>query len=213
MPLNNSLYNGVKEARTNSGEGLSPGKCPVIEQRQPSRHQTNARKKWTKENDKFTILCYLKAKEESLACQPRSISKTKKLSEVEIEALRLKVTTPPEPVEVLIKNDPIEGSDVTPVIESEVEQNHPATDGSMEVTHELHQNNDTQRISRMMQENSSDPIPSLRGIDALKVESTVSEINDSACNIRVKHSDQLKNLLRATTRLVCANVAVISNKK
>ena len=68
MPLNNSLYNGVKEARTNSGEGLSPGKCPVIEQRQPSRHQTNARKKWTKENDKFTIFCYLKAKEESLAC-------------------------------------------------------------------------------------------------------------------------------------------------
>ena len=65
----------------------------------------------------------------------------------------------------------------------------------------------------MMQENSSDPIPSLRGIDALKAESTVSEINDSACNIRVKHSDQLKNLLRATTRLVCANVAVISNKK
>ena len=101
------------------------------------------------------------------------------MSEVEIEALRLKVTTPPEPVEVLIKNDPIEGSDVTPVIESEVEQNHPATDGSMEVTHELHQNNDTWRISRMMQENSSDPIPSLRGIDALKVESTVSEINDS----------------------------------
>ena len=65
------------------------------------------------------------------------------MSEVEIEALRLKVTTPPEPVEVLIKNDPIEGSDVTPVIESEVEQNHPVTDGSMEVTHELHQNNDT----------------------------------------------------------------------
>ena len=44
---------------------------------------------------------------------------------------------------MLIKNDPIEGSDVTPVIESEVEQNHPAADGSMEVTHELHQNNDT----------------------------------------------------------------------
>ena len=65
------------------------------------------------------------------------------MSEVEIEALRLKVTTPQEPVEVLIKNEPIEGSDVTPVIESEVEQNHPATDGSMEVTQELHQNNDT----------------------------------------------------------------------
>ena len=47
----------------------------------------------------------------------------------------------------------------------------------------------------MIQENSSDPIPSLRGIDALKVESTVSEINDIACNIRVKHSDQLENLL------------------
>ena len=64
MSLKNSLDNSVKEAQTNNGEGLSPGKCPVGEQRRPGHHQTTARKKWTKEDNKFPITCYLKAKEE-----------------------------------------------------------------------------------------------------------------------------------------------------
>ena len=55
----------------------------------------------------------------------------------------------------------------------------------MEGTDELHQNDDTQQI-RMMKENSSDPIPSLGGIDALKVKSTVFEVNDVICNIGCK---------------------------
>ena len=67
----------------------------------------------------------------------------------------------------------------------------------MEGTDELYQNNDTQRIRRTMQENSCDPTPSLRGIDALKVKSTVSEVNDIICNIRVENLDELKNLLSA----------------
>ena len=69
----------------------------------------------------------------------------------------------------MIENYPAEGSDVTPVIEIKVEQNHPAADGGIEGTDELHQNSDIERIRRMMQENSSDPIPSLQGIDALKL--------------------------------------------
>ena len=46
-----------------------------------------------------------------------------------MEALRWKVTTRQESVEVLIENDPVEGSDVTSVIEIGVEHNHPASDG------------------------------------------------------------------------------------
>ena len=60
----------------------------------------------------------------------------------------------------------------------------------MEGTDELHQNDDTQQIRRMMKENSSDPIPSLGGIDVLKVKSTVFEVNDVICNIRVKNLDE-----------------------
>ena len=70
---------------------------------------------------------------------------------------------------MLIENYPAEGYDVTPVIEIKVEQNHPAADGGIEGTDELYQNGDIERIRRMMQENSSDPIPSLQGIDALKL--------------------------------------------
>ena len=65
----------------------------------------------------------------------------------------------------------------------------------------------------MMQENSSDLMPSLQGIDALKVKSTVSEVDDIICNIRVENLEELKNLLRAGARLVCNKVGVIANKK
>ena len=63
----------------------------------------------------------------------------------------------------------------------------------------------------MIEENSSDPIPSLRGIDALKVKTTVSQIN-IICNIRLKNLDELKNLLGAGARSVCNKVGVIANK-
>ena len=58
--------------------------------------------------------------EQHPACQIRSILKSKKLSEVEIEALRPKVTTPQETIKMLIENDPVEGSNETPKIEIEV---------------------------------------------------------------------------------------------
>ena len=68
-----------------------------------------------------------------------------------------------------------------------------------------------------MQENSSDsipshPIPSLQGIDALKVKGTVSEVSD-ICNIKVKNLGELKDLLRARARLVRNKVGAIANKK
>ena len=91
---------------------------------------------------------------------------------------------------MLIENDPVEGSDVTPVIDVRVEENHPATDGGMEGT-----------------------IPLLRRIDALKVKSTVSEVNDIICNMKTKNLDELKNLLRAGIRLICNHVGVVANKK
>ena len=212
---------------------------------------TTARKKWTKEDNKFAGTHYLKAKEEGhrryrkrmhqcwkeegsfeieeqhLACQVRSILKTKKLPEFKIAALRRKVINQQKPIDVLIENDSVERSDATPVIEIRVEQNHPVADGGMEGNDELHQNDNTQRIRRMMQGNSSDPIPLEGGIDALKVKSTVSEVsdiicntrvenldevNDITCNIRVENLDELKNLLRAGARLVCDRVGVIANK-
>ena len=47
MPWNNSLDNGVKEARTNNGEGLSPRGFTVGEQHSPGPHQDTCRKKKT----------------------------------------------------------------------------------------------------------------------------------------------------------------------
>ena len=60
--------------------------------------------RWNRRGGRFEI------ERQYLAYQVRRILKTKKLSEVEIEALRQKVRTSQEIVEVLIENDPAEGS-------------------------------------------------------------------------------------------------------
>ena len=57
-----SLNNSVKDAET-EGEGFSPGRCPVGKQCEPGRHPVTARRKWSKEDNKMIILCYLQAKE------------------------------------------------------------------------------------------------------------------------------------------------------
>ena len=87
------------------------------------------------------------------------------------------------------------------------------SDSDMEGTEELHQTDDTKRTRRMMQKNSSDPIPSLLDVDALEVESTVSEVNDIIYSIKVKNVDELKNLFRAGSRLVCRKLDDIAQKK
>ena len=54
--------NGVKEARTDCGEGLSPSRCPTEQQGGPSRHCTTAkegrRRKWSQEVNRIVMECY-----------------------------------------------------------------------------------------------------------------------------------------------------------
>ena len=54
--------NGVKEAGTNSSEGLSPGRCPTEQQGGPSCHCTIAkggrRRKWSQEVNRIAMECY-----------------------------------------------------------------------------------------------------------------------------------------------------------
>ena len=78
-----------------------------------------------------------------------------------LKLIIMMITTPQEPVKLLIENDPVEGSDVIPVTETGVKQNYLAAEDGMEGRDELHQNDDTQRIKSMIQENSIDPILSL----------------------------------------------------
>ena len=54
--------NDVKEAGTNSGEDLSPGRCPTEQQSGPGRHRTTAnvgrRIKWSQEVNRIVMECY-----------------------------------------------------------------------------------------------------------------------------------------------------------
>ena len=53
--------NSVKETGTNSGEGLSPGRCPTEQNGGPGRHRTTAnrgrRKKWSQEVNRIVMEC------------------------------------------------------------------------------------------------------------------------------------------------------------
>ena len=54
--------NGVKEARTNGGEDLSPSRCPTEQQGGPGRNHTTAkggrRRNWSQEVNRIVIECY-----------------------------------------------------------------------------------------------------------------------------------------------------------
>ena len=106
MSFNNSINISANDARIDNCEGLLPGKCPAGKQRGPGRHQITARKKWTKEEIKTAISCYLKRTKENkrgyrkrmynlwnemgmfkignqhLACQVHSILKTRDLQKL-----------------------------------------------------------------------------------------------------------------------------------
>ena len=54
--------NSVKEAGTNGGENLSPGRCPIEQQGGSGRHRTTAkgcrRRKWSQEANRIVMDCY-----------------------------------------------------------------------------------------------------------------------------------------------------------
>ena len=67
--------NGVKEARTDCGEGLSPSRCPTEQQGGPSRHCTTAkegrRRKWSQEVNRIVMECYYSSNPEVVGYRER----------------------------------------------------------------------------------------------------------------------------------------------
>ena len=54
--------NDVKEAGVNSGDGLSPGRCPTEQQGGPGRHHTTTKRgkrgRWSQEVNRIVMECY-----------------------------------------------------------------------------------------------------------------------------------------------------------
>ena len=67
--------NGVKEAETNSGESLSPSRCPTEQQGGPGHHRTTAkggrRRKWCQEVNRIVMECYYSSNPEVVGCRER----------------------------------------------------------------------------------------------------------------------------------------------
>ena len=54
----NNRVNGTRPL----GEGYSPGRCFLVKQREPGRHQVTARMKWNKEVNKVVMECFYRNK-------------------------------------------------------------------------------------------------------------------------------------------------------
>ena len=54
----NNRVNGTRPL----GEGYSPGRCFLVKQREPGRHQVTARMKWNKEVNKVVMECFYRSK-------------------------------------------------------------------------------------------------------------------------------------------------------
>ena len=63
MSYKKSLNNSVKEAGI-EGEGFSPSRCLVGKQHRPGCHPATTSRKWSKEDNKIAILCFLQAKDQ-----------------------------------------------------------------------------------------------------------------------------------------------------
>ena len=53
--------NGVNGTRP-LGEGSSPGRCFLVKQWEPTRHQVTAKMKWNKEVNKVVMECFYRSK-------------------------------------------------------------------------------------------------------------------------------------------------------
>ena len=115
--------NGVNEAAS-ACEGLSPGRCPMVEQHGPGRHQATAtmtrRRKWTQDDNRMVMRCYYESvpskngyrkrmlqlwlrmdkfpvTEQRLVDQANQIRKKKWLSDLELEEIK-RMTDEGEPL-------------------------------------------------------------------------------------------------------------------
>ena len=61
MSNQNFENNGMNGTRS-LGEGSSPGRCFLVQQREPGRHQVTARMKWNKEVNKVVMECFYRSK-------------------------------------------------------------------------------------------------------------------------------------------------------
>ena len=113
MSNSNNEDNGVNEIGTNS-EGLSPGRCTMVQQHGPGRHPATARRtqrKWSHEENRVVMECFYKSNPKKVGYRKRmhnlwiehgmfviteqrpvdqksQIIKKKWLSELELEAIR-----------------------------------------------------------------------------------------------------------------------------
>ena len=110
MSNSNNEDNGVNEIGTNS-EGLSPGRCTMVQQHGPGRHPATARRtrrKWSHEENRVVMECFYKSTPKKIGYRKRmhnlwseqgmfiiteqrladQIIKKKWLSELELEAIR-----------------------------------------------------------------------------------------------------------------------------
>ena len=116
MSNQNFENNGVNGTRP-LGEGSSPGRCFLVQQPEPGRHQVTVRMKWNKEVNKAVMECFYRSKpfdeeeksvrgirqrmfrewrarrlfestEQRVCDQARAISKNGWLSQLELEAIK-----------------------------------------------------------------------------------------------------------------------------
>ena len=85
--------NGVKEARANCGEGLSPRSCPTEQQIGPVRHRTTAkegrRRQWSQAVNQIVAECYYSSNPKVARYIGRMYKKRKKKGMFDVKEQRL----------------------------------------------------------------------------------------------------------------------------
>ena len=207
--------NGVNETGSVS-EGLSPGRCPMEEQRGPGRHPATApriqRRKWSQEGNRIVNgyrkrmhRCWIEKEmfpvtEQRLMDQKNNIVKKKWLSDLELEEIRRNL----EDVEQGVTLEEVEVDTVDDVAMGSPDRNNAGEE--IEINEESGLSDEEkgliERLKNILSSNQRERLPSLRGVEKGRLQSAVRKVDTLLGKMKTNNITDTNYLIYAGAVLV-----------
>ena len=226
MSTINLPSNGVNETGSTS-EGLSPGRCPMEEQRGPGRHPATApriqRRKSSQEDNRIVMECYYQSEprrngyrkrmhrcwrekemfpvtEQRLMDQKNNIMKTKWLSDLELEEIRRNI----EDVEQGVILEEVEFDTAEDVVMGSPDRNNAGEE--IEINEESGLSDEEKglidRLKNILTSSQRERLPSLRGVEKGRLQSAVRKVDMLLGKMKTNNITDTNNLIYAGAVLV-----------
>ena len=233
MNQNESTDNGVKEAGT-QGEGFSPSRCPMDEQRKPGRYQATAKTKWNKQMNIAVMECYymscpvdeggkpvrgyrkrmhdawkerglMNISEQRLCDQARMIRKNEWFTAVELEEIKRRVTIRGEEMEETTSENE-EGEEI---IRQDIEQEEEIIVEIVETEDRSEEvKNMIKEIVEIMKNGQKSNVKGWKKVDRNVLNEWTKKVNETLKEIRTENITDTNKLINAVSVYIARKVGL-----